>query len=739
MFQKFFHTLRRVMAAGFVLITVASSAFAQDVLRPEEAFRYQTEIRGDEVLVRWIIEPEHYLYRDRMGVSGLTPGIEVGEPVFPQGELHADEFFGEMEIYRDEAVVRIPFKRSEGAPDELELELRLQGCADFGLCYPPQKWTTTLPLASSEPSRASVQDTGDLREWLNSTSRADDQLLPPDRAFRPFIGVSDPFNLRVTWVIAEGYYLYRDSISVSTNADGIQTGTLMLPSGTPESDEYFGDTQVFYRDAVATVPLSRATPEPRTIDVRIEYRGCKKDSICYPPQVRLMSVELPRATAADRPRSIAPLESEQDRLFAMIARGNLFTVLAAFMGFGLLLAFTPCVLPMIPILSGIIAGQGAEVTTHRAFLLSLTYVLGMSITYSIAGALFALAGQQVQAVFQDPWIIVGVAALFIVLALAMFGLYELQLPAAWQTRLTAISSQRKAGTYAGTIFMGALSALVVTACVAPPLVAALAVVAETGDMLRGGLALFALSLGMGLPLIVIGTSAGKLLPKAGAWMNGIKGTFGFLLLGLAVWMLDRILPGEITMGLWALLVFMAGVFLGAFRPLTEPSGPSHKLGKGFGLLAVLYGATLLIGALTGAQNPLQPLQRIGGTSVATPELEFKRIKSVSDLDSELQRAAELERTVMLDFYADWCVSCKEMEHFTFSDPAVQTALSATVLLQADVTANDELDQALMRRFGIFGPPTIVFFDRQGTEVRAGRVIGYVPADEFLVHLKTVMN
>jgi thiol:disulfide interchange protein DsbD len=287
--------------------------------------------------------------------------------------------------------------------------------------------------------------------------------------------------------------------------------------------------------------------------------------------------------------------------------------------------------------------------------------------------------------------------------------------------------------------MGALSALVVTACVAPPLVAALAVVAETGDTLRGGLALFALSLGMGLPLIVIGTSAGKLLPKAGAWMDAIKGTFGFLLLGLAVWMLDRILPGEITMGLWALLVFMAGVFLGAFRPLTELSGSSRKLGKGFGLLAVLYGATLLVGALTGAQNPLQPLQRISGTSAPAAELQFKRIKSVSDLENELQLAAGSERTVMLDFYADWCVSCKEMEHFTFSDPAVQAALSATVLLQADVTANDAVDQALMRRFGIFGPPTIVFFDQQGTEVRAGRVIGYLPSDEFLVHLQTVMN
>ena len=739
MFQRSLNALRLMIGTGWLLAAFASSTLAQDVLRPEEAFRYQTEIRGDEVLVRWIIEPEHYIYRDRMGVSSLTPSIELGEVMFPQGEPHSDEFFGEMEIYRYEAVVRVPFQHSADGPNELELELQLQGCADFGLCYPPQKWTTVIRLGSSERSSPLLQDTGGLRELLNASSPGDAQLLSPDQAFQPFIGVIDPFNLQVSWIIAEGYYIYRDSISIATEADSVQTGALLLPPGTFESDEYFGNTQVFYREAVVEVPLSRATPEPRAIDLQIGYRGCKKNSICYPPQVRLMSVDLPRATAADRPRSIAPSESEQDRLFAMIAHGNLFTVLAVFMGFGLLLAFTPCVLPMVPILSGIIAAQGEAVTTRRAFLLSLTYVLGMSITYTVAGALFATAGQQVQAVFQEPWIIVSVAVLFVVLALAMFGLYELQIPTAWQTRLTAISSRQKAGTFVGTIFMGALSALVVTACVAPPLVAALAVVAETGDTLRGGLALFALSLGMGLPLIIVGTSAGKLLPKAGPWMDAIKAAFGFLLLGLAVWMLDRILPGEITMGLWALLVFMLGFFLGAFQPLTEKSGPSRKLGKAFGLLAVFYSATLLVGALTGAQNPLQPLQRISGMSVPSAELEFKRIKSVTDLDSELKLAAGLERTVMLDFYADWCVSCKEMEHLTFSDPAVQAALFATVLLQADVTANDQIDQALMRRLGIFGPPTIVFFDRRGNEVRAGRVIGYLPAEEFLVHLQPIMN
>ena len=362
-------------------------------------------------------------------------------------------------------------------------------------------------------------------------------------------------------------------------------------------------------------------------------------------------------------------------------------------------------------------------------------------TYTAAGAAFAAAGQQIQAALQQPWIIVSVAALFVALALAMFGLYELQVPAALMTRISAAGGRRKAGSFVGTAVMGALSALVVTTCVAPPLVAALTVIAQAGDMLRGALALFALSIGMGLPLLVVGTSAGRLLPRAGAWMTAVKGAFGFMMLGLAVWMLDRILADGVTMLLWAALVFMAGAFLGAFQTLDAAATAQRKLSKGVGLLAALYGAALLIGALAGSTDPLQPLQGFGGQATSREEarLPFKRIKSVSDLDQAIAAAASAGQPLMLDFYADWCTSCIEMERYTFTSPDVRAALAGAMLLQADVTANDDVDKALLARFGIFGPPTIVFFGRDGRERDGYRVVGFKNAGDFASHVRSAIG
>ena len=395
---------------------------------------------------------------------------------------------------------------------------------------------------------------------------------------------------------------------------------------------------------------------------------------------------------------------------------------------------------MVPILSGIIAGQGNNVTTAKAFWLSVSYVLGMAFTYTIAGAVFGAAGGQIQAALQTPVIIGGVAILFVVLSLAMFGVYELQMPASIQTRLSAIGSRGKAGSFIGTAVMGAVSALVVSTCVAPPLVAALAVIAQTGDVARGAFALFALSIGMGIPLIVFGTSAGKLLPRAGAWMNTVKGVFGFMLLALAIWMLDRILPGAVVLLLWSLLALFAGLWAGALTRLEKPARAPEIAGKGIGLVLVAYSLALLVGALSGSNNALQPLDRIAGSQAsAEAELPFIRIKTVADFEAARSDASAAGKTLMLDFYADWCVSCKEMEAWTFTDERVHTALAETTLLQADVTANDAADQALLEHFGIFGPPTIVFFDAEGKEVAGQRVIGYMPTDEFLERLGYVLR
>ena len=737
------HVITHVITMAITIsLLLAQTALAQGnrtILKPEQAFRYAVSSTDNALIVDWTIEPDHYLYKERMSFATETPGVVLGEAQLPPGKKYTDEFFGEMHIYRGKTRVRIPLAQQPAGGGTVNLIIRSQGCADIGLCYPPQTWSALVELPPS--TAASPSSTSKLARLLDGGQRQTgfDEPLPPEQAFRALVTVVDPFTVHIGFTITDGYYLYRNSIAVSTDSNAAATGRPTVPPGTLQYDEHFGDTAVFFNELEFDVPLTRSSPDAMTLPIDIAWQGCKKDSICYPPEIYAFDVELPAATAADRPRSLPGADepanvSEQDRLSRLILDGNIFVVLATFAGLGLLLAFTPCVLPMVPILSGIIAGQGKDVTTGRAFALSVTYVLGMALTYTLAGAAFAAMGGQIQAVLQKPWIIVAVAALFVALALSMFGLFELQMPAAIQTRIAAMSNRQRAGTFIGTAIMGILSALVITTCVAPPLVASMTVIAQAGDVTRGALSLFAMSLGMGFPLIIIGTSAGRLLPRAGAWMNGIKISFGFMMLGLAVWMLERILPGIVTMLLWAALVFMAGIFLGAFTRLDQTAGPIRKLAKGAGLLVSIYGIALLIGALGGQENPLRPLGFIASQDQAAP-MEFKRIKSVADLERELATATADGRPVMLDFYADWCVSCKEMEHYTFVDARVQANLGNTLLLQADVTANDNEDQALLNYFNIFGPPTIVFFDAQGIERPEYRIVGFMPADKFSLHVK----
>ena len=437
------------------------------------------------------------------------------------------------------------------------------------------------------------------------------------------------------------------------------------------------------------------------------------------------------------------LVSEQDQWLARIVNGSWWTLLGGFYVAGLLLSFTPCVLPMVPILSSIIAGQGA-VSSQRGFLLSLSYVLGMAATYTAAGAVAALAGGQVQALFQKPWLITLFAGMFVVLALGMFGLFELQMPAAVQTRLANLANRQRGGTFIGTAIIGALTALIVTTCVAPPLIGALTFISQTGDVARGSGALFALSIGMGTPLLLMGASAGQLLPRVGPWMNTVKAAFGVMLLGIAIWMMDRVLPGSVTLVLWALLVFLTGVFLGALEPLPAGPTPLRRLAKGVGVLACLYGALLLIGATLGGENPLQPIPRAaiargtaGGLMAEEQKLEFRQIETVAALDAALGEAKAAGQPVMLDFTAEWCISCKEMEEYTFPDQGVISALRPFMLLRADVTDNNDDDQALLKRFRSFGPPTIAFFDGAGTERENFKLVGFVPAEKFREHVASL--
>jgi thiol:disulfide interchange protein DsbD len=574
---------------------------------------------------------------------------------------------------------------------------------------------------------------------LLGTTSNEDQFLPVDQAFVFSAVPNGADRVLLDWQIAPGYYLYRHRTSAKTATPGFALGEIAMPDGKKKTDEFFGDVEVYYGVLSATVPVTR--PEgASTLELAVTYQGCADAGLCYPPVTKTVPIELP-PPGTPAPGGAGTMVSEQDRLSSLISGGNLLAIVASFFGFGLLLAFTPCVLPMIPILSGIIAGQGEAATPRRSFLLSVTYVLGMALTYTIAGAAFAAAGQQAQAFFQHPWIIISFAALFVVLSLAMFGLFDLKIPSALENRLASVSGRQKSGSFTGTAVMGALSALVVTACVAPPMVAALAVIGQTGDILRGALALFAMAIGMGAPLLLVGVAGGRFLPHAGPWMTTVKALFGVLFLGVAVWMLERILPGSLTLALWALLAIVGGYYFGGFGRAAAAGSAGRLVAKGLGLGVIVWGVIMMVGAAAGGHDPLQPLSgaALPGFAGAAPgesgeALPFRKIASVEELDRELTAAQAAGKPVMLDFYADWCVSCKEMEKYTFSVPEVQQDLTGFVLLMADVTANSEADQALFRRFGVYGPPTTAFFGTHGRECRPFRLVGFVKADDFRSHL-----
>jgi thiol:disulfide interchange protein DsbD len=722
-----FHFMRTLILC--LILAAFSGSWAQDLepLPPEEAFRVTVAAEPEQIVLEWTLEPGYYLYKKRFAFETAAEGISLGEPEYPEGQIHEDEFFGRSVIFRDTFTVRIPYERGPATASDLDLSIRSQGCADLGLCYPPQTWIRPVRL----PEQAKEGGNELLSLITSGGGGAEEDFLPPDQAFRFTAEVVNPGWVEANWQIADGYYLYRHSLGFEALGEGQSVGEPLIPDGKRKQDEFFGEVEVYYRELSVRVPVMARAGEMLELEAR--YQGCAEDGICYPPMTQQVSLALSDAPVSASAAGPGPV-SEQDRLAGLIRDGSLPWVAAVFFGFGLLLAFTPCVLPMVPILSSIIVGQGPAIGVRRAFTLSLAFVLAMSLTYTVAGVVVALLGQNLQAAFQHPLILVGFSAIFVALALAMFGVYELQVPAALQSRLTAVSQKQASGTLTGAGVMGILSALIVGPCVAAPLAAALIVIGQSGDAFRGGAALFALSLGMGTPLLAFGASAGKLLPKAGPWMEIVKKFFGLLLLGVAIWMIERIVPPALSMVLWGILVLGTGVLMGAFRSGREGSQRTGR-GRVAGIAVIVYGLAIIVGAATGATSPLRPLEGIGQSAESRAGLDFDYIKTVDDLDSELSAASAEGRLVMLDFYADWCVDCKKMDRYTFTEPSVAAALDSFRLLKADVTANDAEDQALLRRFGIFGPPTIAFFGTDGVENRAFRQVGFAPASEFAAHVE----
>ncbi|HEX5054992.1 MAG TPA: protein-disulfide reductase DsbD [Gammaproteobacteria bacterium] len=593
----------------------------------------------------------------------------------------------------------------------------------------PAAWLAVLCLLLSGAAQAFLSE--------------EDDLLDAEVAFSAS-GSSRGDTVLVHYNIAEGYYLYRHAFKFTPVTQGVTLGEPVIPAGEKHIDEDFGEVETYRNSLDIQIPFSYVGQvRPTIIELQATSRGCADRGVCYPPHMQALAVGIDAATstavtgpdAAGASTVAAPAVSEQDRFAAILMQGVSVTLLT-FFGVGLLLAFTPCVFPMIPILSGIIVGQGKPVTTGRAFILSVVYVLAMACTYTAVGVIAGLSGKNIQVLFQSPWVLSTFAAVFVALSLAMFGFYELQMPSAIQSKLSSLSNSQQGGSLVGVAVMGLLSALIVGPCVTAPLIGALIYIAKTGDAVLGGVALFALSLGMGAPLIVIGTSAGKLMPKAGPWMDAVKNLFGVLLLGVAIWLLSRVLPAGVSMALYAALAIGSGVYMGALD--RESRDNWRKLWKAVGLILFIYGAALFVGALAGNQSMLQPLQGIvnGATNTADKShLAFRRIKGVAGLQQALDEAKRNQQPVMLDFYADWCVSCKEMEALTFTDPQVRQLLSSFLLIQADVTANEEEDQALLKKLELVGPPAIIFYDVNGREIPGQRVVGFMKSQDFAAHLQ----
>jgi thioredoxin:protein disulfide reductase len=574
-----------------------------------------------------------------------------------------------------------------------------------------------------------------------------DDEVPPlvEEAFQFSAEVNDANSILAHWKVLDGNYLYQNKIQFEVvGNDNVKLGQISLPAGENKQDETFGLVQVYHHDLSLIIPIER--PEgPNTFTLRARFQGCsEKFGICYPPSEQQVDLALPALSQApqqkaDDAKPIANQLTEQDRIAQKLEQENLGQIILGFIGLGLLLAFTPCIFPMIPILSSIIVGEGEHITTRRAFILSLVYVLAMSVTYTIAGVITGLLGENLQAMFQNPWIISAFSALFVILALSMFGLYELQLPHAVQHRLHQLSHKQQGGKLMGVAMMGLLSGLIVGPCLAPPLAGTLIFIGQHADPVLGGLALFALSIGMGIPLLIIGTSAGKLLPKAGNWMMFIKSVFGVLLLGLAIWMLERIIPGWLTLILWGGLLIVTAVYLGAFNHLDIDATDLNKLSKGVGLILFIYGAMLMIGGASGSQNVWQPLKARAISSAKSSVSQHLTFSRISDLNELNRRLASTTQPVMLDFYADWCTECKTMENTTFQDPEVITAMKNYTLLQLDMTENTQVHQDMLKSLRVFGPPTMLFFDKTGKELKQHRLVGFVKTDTFIDHIKQIQR
>jgi thiol:disulfide interchange protein DsbD len=621
-------------------------------------------------------------------------------------------------------------------------------------------WRTALMTAMllAPFAGASEFDFSDGDNWLGE----EEEFLKVDEAFVISAQLADDGALNVRWDMPDGYYLYRHQFAFTAqDPEQLALGEAQIPRGKEKFDDFFGDVEVYYHNVEVVVPL-QPSPGVNT-QIGVTYQGCADAGLCYPPEtkwfaydgVRLISAQLlPGSKALDASGDVAEgqaaasgaaagvADTQEQLLAGILANESLLYALALFFIAGIGLAFTPCVLPMVPILSSIIVGEGEDISKRKAFTLSSAYVLGMAATYAAVGTLVGLFGAELnlQAALQSPPVLVFFALVFVLLSLSMFGFYELRLPQSLQDKLNTMGQQQQGGKHASVLFMGALSSLVVSPCVSAPLAGALIYISTTNDAVLGGTALLALGLGMGVPLLLVGGSGGHWLPRAGAWMNGVKAIFGVLLLAVAVWLLERVVPPALTLALWAALLMGSGVYLGVLD--FAPKQGLAQFGKAAGTMGFIWGVLLLIGAASGANDPMKPLAKLGvgsvashGGAVMSTEPQWVAVKSLQDVQRQIAASG---KPVILDLYADWCISCKTMERNVFPQVAVATRLNQFTLLRADVTENDDIDRQLLNHYGLFGPPSLVFFAEDGRELKEVRIQGEVNADTLAAHLGAVL-
>ncbi len=749
--------MKKILIAILSLL-ITSQVFAlseEDLLPPDQAFSVNARaIDANTVEVEWTAADGYYMYNDKFNFKSETLGIEIGPITLPPGKkkfgIRPDGTEGELEVYRHKLAIKVPLIRT-GDATSLRITVGAQGCADLGVCYPPAKHTILLNLPTAAKANSGIQKLSSLSNSLLGGGQR--EFLSPDQAFSYSANLDQNGNIVANWTVADGYYLYKEKFKFSTDTAGVQLGKVNLPKGKmhtgilPDGTE--GEVEVYMNSLSIVIPVDNA-PAAGKLSFTAKFQGCADAGICYPPMTKKTDLTLTNNIATKTTTTPAPSASTTNTN-GEHENSYLWYILVAFV-VGLGLTFTPCVLPMIPILSSIIVGQSTDgkITKFKGGMLSASYVLGTSVIYTIAGYFAGKSGDQLQAHFQNIWLIGGVSIVLVILSLSMFGLFTIQMPAAIQSRMQTQSSGLKSGSLFGVFVMGILSSMIVGACASPILLSVLLVAIESHDPILGSLIMFSMSWGMGVILIGIGIGAGALIPKAGTWMDNVKYFFGVLLIAVAIHIMT-VLPDVPVLLLWGVFFITLGVYMGATQSLPDAASGWRSFWKGIGTVLLVWGVLSLIGSIQGNRDIMHPVDfssfSSGGSTMMVSEGSssksgheiFTQITSIADLDRELANAKAAGKPVMIDFFATWCTDCLRLEKTTFSDPAVKKLMSNFVALQVDVTDPSNPDtSAVQKRLGVYGPPAILFYTPQGQRNKSKDFYGFKDAEEFSDHLKQAL-